>query len=145
MPMSVIERMAAGLPVITTRVGGIADLIDDGTEGLLFEPGDVAALTQKISFWQTTSDLGSRWEKGPGKGVDEQMSFSSSVRGFAARSITFATWRSDMTIRPPSGKAFHQIGGIRGKGWFRISANCKRLRPRSGIPPCGRQYRESGA
>ena len=50
MPMSVIEAMAAGLPVISTTVGGIPELIENGVDGLLYAPGDVNALAEKISF-----------------------------------------------------------------------------------------------
>jgi glycosyltransferase involved in cell wall biosynthesis len=50
MPMSVIEAMAAGLAIITTNVGGIPELIEDGAGGILFSPGDVAALAEKISL-----------------------------------------------------------------------------------------------
>ena len=79
MPMSVIEAMAAGLPVITTRVGGIPELIDDEIEGLLFEPGDVAALAQKILI--LANDKNTRLEMGKRarQRVDEQMSFSKYV------------------------------------------------------------------
>ncbi len=76
MPMSVIEAMAAGLPVITTRVGGIPELIDDEKEGLLFEPGDVAALAQKILILANDKNARLAMGKRARQRVDEQMSFS---------------------------------------------------------------------
>jgi glycosyltransferase involved in cell wall biosynthesis len=57
MPMSVIEAMAAGLPVISTRVGGIPELITNGCEGFLFTPGDVSALAEKIRLLSEDEDL----------------------------------------------------------------------------------------
>jgi len=44
MPNVVLEAMASGCPVAATRVGGVADLIEDGREGWLAEPGDPTAL-----------------------------------------------------------------------------------------------------
>lgn len=49
MPISVIEAMAAGLPVITTPVGGIPEILDDGREGYLCPVGDHEVLAEKIA------------------------------------------------------------------------------------------------
>lgn len=46
MPVFAIEAMACQKPVIGSNVPGIQDLIDDGENGVLFERGDVAGLSQ---------------------------------------------------------------------------------------------------
>ena len=75
MPMSVIEAMAAGLPVISTRVGGIPELIEDGVDGILFAPGDVGALAEKISFLLNNKDTRIRIGKKAKQKAREQMDF----------------------------------------------------------------------
>lgn len=47
MPLSVLEAMAAGLPVVSTNVGGLADVVQDN--GILVSAGDEEALYQAIS------------------------------------------------------------------------------------------------
>jgi 2-deoxystreptamine N-acetyl-D-glucosaminyltransferase/2-deoxystreptamine glucosyltransferase len=43
-PLAVIEALRRGCPVVGSDSAGIAELIDDGRNGILFPPGDVGAL-----------------------------------------------------------------------------------------------------
>ncbi len=47
-PLALVEAMAYGCPIVATRVGGIAELISDGINGLLCEPCNSACLAQQI-------------------------------------------------------------------------------------------------
>jgi len=47
-PVALIEAMAAGRPVVATRVGGTPDLLGDGRRGLLVPPGDAGALATGV-------------------------------------------------------------------------------------------------
>jgi glycosyltransferase involved in cell wall biosynthesis len=48
MPMVVLEAMAAGLPVVSTRVEGIPEVVRDGQDGLVVEAADASALALAI-------------------------------------------------------------------------------------------------
>jgi glycosyltransferase involved in cell wall biosynthesis len=48
-PLSVLEAMAYGKPVIGARIGGIPEMIDNGVNGFLFESGNPETLTQTMS------------------------------------------------------------------------------------------------
>jgi glycosyltransferase involved in cell wall biosynthesis len=48
-PLSVMEYMEAGLPVVATRVGGLPELVRDGESGLLVPPRDPRALAEAIA------------------------------------------------------------------------------------------------
>ena len=49
MPVSVIEAMAAGLPVVASRVGGVPELVEDAETGFLVPPEDPPALTRALA------------------------------------------------------------------------------------------------
>ena len=48
MPLVVLEAMGTGLPIIASRVQGIDELVADGVNGALFDPGDVDGLAECI-------------------------------------------------------------------------------------------------
>jgi glycosyltransferase involved in cell wall biosynthesis len=48
LPLAILEAMAVGLPVVSTTVGGIPELVDDGRSGVLVPPGDARALAQAL-------------------------------------------------------------------------------------------------
>ena len=75
MPVSVMEAMAAGLPIVTTPVGGIPEIIDDGKEGFLYPCGDVDALAEKIERLITDQTTRERMGKLARKRVLDQMNF----------------------------------------------------------------------
>jgi len=49
LPISVLEAMAASLPVIATNTGGIAEVVSGGKTGFLVPPGDVNRMTEKLN------------------------------------------------------------------------------------------------
>lgn len=60
LPVSVLEAMAAGLPILSTPVGGIPEAVADGIEGFLIEPGDVQALAERLNHLLGDPELARR-------------------------------------------------------------------------------------
>ena len=58
LPTVLIEAMACAVPVVATRIDGVPELINDGSDGLLCEPGDPAALAGALT--RLTEDPGER-------------------------------------------------------------------------------------
>ena len=48
LPVSVMEAMALGMPIVSTNVGGVPFLVTDGKDGILVNPGDAPAMTKEI-------------------------------------------------------------------------------------------------
>ncbi len=59
-PHTVVEALAAGTPVIATDVGGVAEVIRDGVNGLLVPPEDATALADAIRRLATDDELRER-------------------------------------------------------------------------------------
>lgn len=56
-PMAVLESFAAGTPVIASRIGGLPELIEEGRDGLLFEPGNAEDLAVKIRYFYANPEM----------------------------------------------------------------------------------------
>ena len=57
LPISIIEYMRAGLPVVASSVGGVPELVEDGVNGFLVARGDVDMLAQKIEVLANSGPL----------------------------------------------------------------------------------------
>jgi glycosyltransferase involved in cell wall biosynthesis len=53
MPMSIIEAMGSGLPIIASNVGGIKDMIDDGIDGLLIDPTTENLISAIVDLYES--------------------------------------------------------------------------------------------
>lgn len=62
MPMSILEAMSYGIPVVSTMVGGIPELVTEGECGFLIQPGDKKALYERLSKLCENPSL--RWKLG---------------------------------------------------------------------------------
>jgi len=59
-PHGVVESLAVGTPVIATRTGGVAEVVHDGENGLLVEPGDTDAFVAAVRRYLDDSELRER-------------------------------------------------------------------------------------
>lgn len=71
-PASILEAFALGKPVIGSDIGGIPELIEDGVDGLLFEPGNAEELSEKIAYLISRPQLGEQMGKNARKKMEEK-------------------------------------------------------------------------
>ena len=55
-PVVIMEAMASGLPVVASRLSGIPELVDDGINGVLIEPGDSQGIAEALAALAQDSD-----------------------------------------------------------------------------------------
>ena len=83
-PVTVLEAMAAGVPIVATQVGGILESIRDNEEGLLVPPGDSMALAQAIARILKDPGLRERLVQNAKARVEKEFSLGKMVRNHEA-------------------------------------------------------------
>jgi glycosyltransferase involved in cell wall biosynthesis len=71
-PVSAIEALAGGRPVVATDVGGVPDVVRDGIDGFLVEPGDVDAMADRLARLAADADLRRRMGEAGADSVRER-------------------------------------------------------------------------
>lgn len=79
LPNAVLEYMAAGLPVIVSRVGGNPELVQDGVRGIVVPPGDSAALSAALLRFLAEPSLARRLAEAGHEFAVRNFSFERSV------------------------------------------------------------------
>jgi glycosyltransferase involved in cell wall biosynthesis len=91
LPQVIFEAQAAGLPIVATDVGGVADALGNGTAGLLVPPGDALAAAQALRRLEADEELRRRLiaeghERARGQTMDAQLdSIVAFMRGHLGR------------------------------------------------------------
>jgi len=78
-PMSILEGMRAGLPVIASNVGGVGESVEDGRTGLVIPPRDVAAATAGLEKLLSSSALRKEMGTAGRKRFEENFTFDKMV------------------------------------------------------------------
>ena len=79
-PVSILEAMAAGLPVVASRVGGIPEMITEGVEGFLIEPGDAGALVDRLGRLLRDAGLRARCGAAARRTVEARFTLEGMIR-----------------------------------------------------------------
>ena len=80
LPNTILEAMAMEVPVVSTAVGGVPELIVDGEHGFLCSVGDAEALSRKVVELIQNSGLRVKFAENARKRVEEDFSFDQRVR-----------------------------------------------------------------
>lgn len=82
LPITLLEAMAAGVPVIATAVGGIPSLIKDGSVGRLVPPRDAEALAVAIAELAASKELRNEISINAKRWIDERYSIQNTIEGY---------------------------------------------------------------
>jgi glycosyltransferase involved in cell wall biosynthesis len=76
MPVTIIEAMRSGLPIISTPVAGIPDMIENGVSGLLINPGSPDEIAEAVLLLKQDKELRQKLAAGARARFEEKFEFS---------------------------------------------------------------------
>ena len=82
-PVTILEAMASGLPVVASKVGGIPEIVGQQTTGLLVPPSDPAALAEALALYVKNPQLVARHGAAGRERVERSNSIAAMVAGYA--------------------------------------------------------------
>jgi glycosyltransferase involved in cell wall biosynthesis len=81
LPKVLQEASAAGRPAISSKVGGICQIVADGVSGLLFDPNKVQELAEKLEFVFSNEEVAIRFGM-KGREIAEKFSASKALENW---------------------------------------------------------------
>ena len=82
--VAALEAMAAGKPVVASRVGGLVEVVDDGVTGILVEPGDATSLAAALRMLASDRDRAARFGAAGRARVERRFSMRAMAEGTVA-------------------------------------------------------------
>lgn len=101
LPMSILETMAAGIPNISTRIASIPEVIRDGENGILIEPGDTEMLKKQVLLLSMDTELRMRLSKAAYETVETQFSLKHHIERLEGIFKKLCGNSSDRSVRSP--------------------------------------------
>jgi glycosyltransferase involved in cell wall biosynthesis len=89
MPAMIIEALRSGLPVISTRVGGIPDMIEGRVSGWLLNPGAPKEIAEAVLLLRSDLELRKKLAGGARRTFDEKFEFSKGIGEIRAACNSF--------------------------------------------------------
>ncbi|MBC1937846.1 glycosyltransferase family 4 protein [Listeria grandensis] len=104
LPMAILETMAAGIPNLSTRIGGIPEVIQDGQNGMLSEPGNVEEMITKLTAFLKNSRCRERYSAVARKTIQNGFSLEAYHEKWAGIYDSLETKRTNQEINDTSYK-----------------------------------------
>lgn len=101
LPVVLMEAMASAIPVVTTRIAGIPELVDDGVAGVLVPPGDEMALARAMARLLHDPALRSRMGRAGQKKVETDFNVETEAGWLAELFEAYAGGGNRPEKRPP--------------------------------------------